>query len=171
MTRNSFDRASAPQPVIHVPQPTSDIAPANDDAKAFKGSDSASVKEAKGQSAKADTAFKGSDSASAKEAKGQSASSPEKTGRGNRTLPAGHHPDAPLQQGDADVSLKLDAVQKPFEMLQTMTIPVTRSDHTTAELEADNADEKDWQWVLHGAFCYKEQQPNEDGQKSAPALC
>ena len=35
-TRNCFDRASAPQPVIHVPQPVSDAAPADEDATAFK---------------------------------------------------------------------------------------------------------------------------------------
>ena len=163
-TRNYFDRASAPQPVIHVPQPVSDAAPADEDATAFKGSDSASVKESKGQSAK------GSDSASVKEAKGQgqSTSSPEKVGRGNRKRPAGHRPETALQQGDANVRLKLDGVQLPMERLQTMTIPVTRSDETTAELEAENAHQKDWPWVIHGAFCYTEQQPNEDGQKSAP---
>jgi len=49
-----------------------------------------------------------------------------------------------------------------------MTIPVTRSDETAAALEAENANEKDWPWVVHGAFCYTEQQPNKDGQKSAP---
>jgi len=163
-SRSYFDRASAPQPVIHVPQPVSDAAPADEDATAFKGSDSASVKESKGQSAK------GSDSASVKEAKGQgqSTSSPEKTGRGNRKRPAGHRPETALQQGDANVRLKLDGVQLPIERLQTMTLPVTRSDETTAELEAENAHQKDWPWVIHGAFCYTEQQPNEDGQKSAP---
>ena len=165
MAQNYFDHGSAPQP---VPQPASDVAPADDDATAFKGSDSASAKEAKVQSAKADTAFKGSDSASVKETKGQSASSPEKTGRGNRKRPAGHRPETALQQGDADVRLRLDGVQLPMERLQTMTIPVTRSDKTTAELEAENAHEKDWAWVIHRACCYTEQQPNEDGQKSAP---
>jgi len=119
----------------------------------------------------ADAAFKGSDSASVKEAKGQgqSASSPEKVGGGNRKRPAGHPPETALQQGDTNVHLRLDGVQLPMERLQTMTIPVTRSDETAAELEAENAHENDWPWVIHGVFCYTEQQPDEDGQKSASA--
>jgi len=43
LTRNYFDRALAPQPIIHVPQLVTNAATANEDATAFKGSDSASA--------------------------------------------------------------------------------------------------------------------------------
>ena len=171
-----FERASAPQPTtpaitftIHHWGDDDD----DDDATVYNPSDSEDKKQpAQGGTKNAPIdIWDDSDGDDEKKPKAKKAAAkekkPKKKGRGNRKRPTGTRPTTVLQQGDANIRKKLDALQKPMEVLQTMTIPLTRSDETTAEYEAASPDEKEWPWVIHGCFCYTEQKPNEDGQRAA----
>lgn len=158
MGRNYFCRASAPMPAVDT----------NDNAAAPMPAIDADDNAEKKPAAKpvVDLLWVDSDEEGAvvvKQEPKQALQVLAKKGRGNRKRPAGNPPQSALQQGDANIRLKLDGVKKPVETLQKMTIPLSRTDDGE-----EDAEENEWPWVIHGCFCYTEQHPNEDGQKSDP---
>jgi len=153
MGRNYFCRASAPMPAADSDPDDDDKKPAAKPVVHIEGAP--------------DVLWLDSDEESAvvvkQEPKQEVAPALAKKGRGNRKRAVGTAPETILQQNDANTRLKLDAVMKPMETLQKMTIPLSRTDNGE-----ECPEEAEWPWVIHGCFCYTEQEPNEDGQKSAP---
>ena len=106
--------------------------------------------------------------------KSASSNNEQLEGRTKKKVPrkAGTRPLNGIQQMDRKTRLGVKALKIPMEELQTLTIPFTRSDEYNREtMERERLvlepNETHYPWVVHGACCLTNQQPNEDAAKSA----
>ena len=88
---------------------------------------------------------------------------------------AGMRPTKAIHQIDAKTREKLEALQKPMEVLQAMTLPFYRSDEYTPpanenDIPQEAIQQSHWPWVIHGSFCFTNQKANDDAAKQATHL-
>jgi len=88
---------------------------------------------------------------------------------------AGARPTKAIHQVDAKTREKLEALQKPMEVLQAMTLPFYRSDEYKPPAHENDTPQEaiqqsHWPWVIHGSFCFTNQKPNDDAAKQANYL-